>query len=410
MYKTMAEEEDCEGDEESLHRAVWKHMENQESLQLEQKGDPDNPEAQELKEIVEIQSESRPEPRQPDGLPSWDSQRFRFQRVMMPAPSGGGQIEMHMDRMTGQTVAVKRLPHHWVKDSPQAFREANRYALENPWLEMAVSARFSRPGPEYIPGVCSFQGAFRSAAGEALLVSEFLPDGDLFEIANRFGPPGPQRERQAWCMVRSLLGTVRALHSHDVAHGDISLENIMMRRRLAGHAKRQVQGEVVLVDFGATVVGNLSEATGIRGKASYQAPEMHSQQTYDARACDLFACGVVAYSLAVGSYPWNSTRPGECIAFEYAQKYGLEAFLQKRKVALGPDSVKVPVASMLSQEYQRMMLRLLDFDPDRRVMIEPLVLATVMQAAVPHVRGSGRRPKEKTYNHRQNHQVVMYER
>ena len=34
---------------------------------------------------------------------------------------------------------------------------------------------------------------------------------------------------------------------------------------------------------------------------------------YDARAADLFACGVVGYVLATGTYPWQSTA-GDCKA------------------------------------------------------------------------------------------------
>jgi serine/threonine protein kinase len=336
-----------------------------------------------------------------DVLPPWDAQRYRFERVIMPAPQSGGQVELHLDRMTGQTVAVKRFPHVWLRDSPQAYNEAYPETLENPWQELEVSQSFGRPGAEHLAGVCFFHGAFRCANGDAVLASEYLPGGDLFELASNLGPPGPQRERQAWPMVMSLLDTVLALHKRGVAHGDVSLENIMLRRVPNSNAK-----QVVLVDFGMTVSGNLSKATGTRGKPSYQAPEMFLQECYDARSADLFACGVVAYALAVGSYPWNSTRPGRCFAFDYAQKFGLEAFLQRRKISTGDNSnIKVPVGTILSSEYTRVMLRLLDFNPSRRQVLVPN-LSTLLQVPAPHGRRCGRRPHEKPAAHHRPSQVM----
>jgi serine/threonine protein kinase len=152
------------------------------------------------------------------------------------------------------------------------------------------------------------------------------------------------------------------LHERGVAHGDISLENAMLRR-----CRRTGRTEVALVDFGATVVGNTSEAVDRRGKPSYQAPEMHRQASYDARLADLFSCGVVAYGLAVGNYPWKSTKPGVSTAFELAYKYGVGAFLERRKVPVAEgSSVRLPLASLLSRRYLCLLTTLLDMEPCNR--------------------------------------------
>ena len=56
------------------------------------------------------------------------------------------------------------------------------------------------------------------------------------------------------------------------------------------------------------LIKTFASVPGHRGKPSYMAPEMFSQRSYDARAADVFSCGVCAYALAMGSYPWSSTR------------------------------------------------------------------------------------------------------
>jgi len=96
----------------------------------------------------------------------------------------------------------------------------------------------------------------------------------------------------------------------------------------------------------------------------YQAPETVGQDSvFDARAADLFACGVVGYILAIGNYPWETTA-GTCKAFSYVQKHGLARFFEKRTVLVG--SSKVPVSQILSPGFRAVLLSLLDLDPQKR--------------------------------------------
>lgn len=288
-------------------------------------------------------------------LPPFDEQRYQFWRLLNPAVRSGGQIELYLDRLTGATVAAKRVPARRL----QAFSSTNLEDLENPWQEMAVATDLGRPGRGRVPGVCACHGAFRSTSGDAMLVSDYLPGGDLFDVASDLGEPGPWREQQAWPLIRSLLEAIMTIHSRGVAHGDVSLENMLRQRGCSM--------SIALVDFGMAVTGDLTKVIGVRGKPSYQAPEMHTERVYDARCADLFACGVAAYALAIGSYPWSSTRPGSCLAFGYAQKHGIEAFFQRRKVSVG--GVRRPLSCFLSVRYKQLLLTLLSLEPLRRLEV-----------------------------------------
>mmetsp|Transcript_108526 Transcript_108526/g.215506 ORF Transcript_108526/g.215506 Transcript_108526/m.215506 type:complete len:409 (+) Transcript_108526:61-1287(+) len=285
-------------------------------------------------------------------LPLFDEQRYQFSRLLNHAVRSGGQIELYLDTLTDTPVAVKRVPALRLK----AFPTPNAEDLEDPWQEMAATTYLGGSGPGRVPGVCACHGAFRSTSGDSMLVSDYLLGGDLFDVASTLGEPGPGREQQAWPMIRSLLEAVLTIHSRGVAHGDISLENIMRQRGCSM--------TTALVDFGMAVTGDLTRTTGVRGKPSYQAPEMHTQHFYDARCADLFACGVVAFSLATGSYPWTSTRPGSCLCFGYALRHGIEAFLQRRKISVG--GVRKPVSCCLSVTYRQLLLTLLSSEPLKR--------------------------------------------
>ncbi|CAJ1454015.1 unnamed protein product [Effrenium voratum] len=225
-------------------------------------------------EDFQTASEESPAPSQwlapaldPGGLlPPWNAQRFRFWKVHMMAARSGGQVELHLDLMTGGTVAVKHVPRSRLRESPQAYQEAWPGEVENPWKEIEILSRFGL-GPDQLPGVCRSFGSFRTECGDGMLVCEYLPGGDLFDIAAKLGEPGPEREQQIYPIFYSLVQAVRALHLRGIAHGDLSLENALVRG-----------SQVVLIDFAMAVTDHVDHATGHRGKPSYMAPEMFSQR------------------------------------------------------------------------------------------------------------------------------------
>lgn len=293
----------------------------------------------------------------PTDLQPFDSNRFQFQSVLMENLRGGSRIELYLDADTGMIVACKRIPSRWLRESSQAFLSGSAEA-ENPWQELGLTQRLGSPQLGLVQqGVIACHGAFSDVSGDAMLVMEFLSGGDLFALVGSMGPPGPAREAKAWPLVRSLLMAVLSLHGHGVAHGDVSCENALLRGP---------NSQVVLIDFEFALDKNLERAVGSRGKPSYQAPEMHSQLPYDARAADLFACGVTAFCLAVGNYPWASTRPGKCSAFSYLMSHGVQAFLDKKLIRLADGTRGPPVRDLLSPEYMELLSILLNPAPSRR--------------------------------------------
>merc|ERR1719330_505265 len=97
----------------------------------------------------------------------------------------------------------------------------------------------------------------------------------------------------------------------------------------------------------------------VRGKASYQAPEVHDDKEYDGFLSDAFAVGVTIYATLMKDYPWLSTRPGGCKCFEFYRKYGLRAYLSKRKVR----GTNLPIAHYMSEEVIQLLEGLTAIDP-----------------------------------------------
>jgi len=130
------------------------------------------------------------------------------------------------------------------------------------------------------------------------------PGGELFQRiaaapSQRFG------EAQAKFFWAQILGGVAYLHSQNMAHRDLKLENALLMD--AGPRPR-----VAICDFGYTKSTQLHSAfhTANVGTPSYIAPELlllGLDQAYDGKAVDVWAAGVVLYVMLVGGYPF-----GEC--------------------------------------------------------------------------------------------------
>lgn len=80
-----------------------------------------------------------------------------------------------------------------------------------------------------------------------------------------------------------------------LVHRDISAPNIMITP----------DGTAKIVDFGVATTATASDVTSVKGKLSNLAPEQLRGEAVDARA-DLFATGILLYSLTVGRHPFRA--------------------------------------------------------------------------------------------------------
>ena len=127
---------------------------------------------------------------------------------------------------------------------------------------------------------------------EIHLLLEYLPHGDLYK---RLKVLRRLPEREALEIVNKLIQTLEYLHSMDVVHRDIKLENIVMTSK--------ANTEFKLIDFGLACDFNLGLLQGC-GTPGWVAPEILRGSLYGCKA-DMFSVGVLLFTMLSGKMPFN---------------------------------------------------------------------------------------------------------
>jgi len=190
------------------------------------------------------------------------------------------------------------------------------------------------------------------------MVTELASQGDLLAWSTACKEaPGVARESLVLPLARQIMDAVRQLHDLDIAHGGISLDTMLVSHQAVDGGLR-----IHFDDFG---VSSSRYTSSRQGKPSYLAPEVHETEAHDGFRSDAFAVGVVVYSLLAAMYPWHSTHPGGCKAFEFFQRHGFRDFIARRKCFQQSRTL----AQCMSESVMWMLEGLLSVNPSTRLTL-----------------------------------------
>ncbi|HPF60604.1 MAG TPA: serine/threonine-protein kinase [Gemmatimonadales bacterium] len=140
------------------------------------------------------------------------------------------------------------------------------------------------------------------AAHDPPLIVMALVDGETAaaRLARRGALPAAEVER----ILREIAWALGYAHAAGVVHRDLTLANILLERET---------GRALLADFGLAVAREAPDGSPVFGTPGYLAPELIRGELADARS-DLYALGVVGYTLLAGRPPFRGDSTGEVLA------------------------------------------------------------------------------------------------
>ena len=221
------------------------------------------------------------------GIPEDTDAGRRFVRRQSLGAGSGGTVSRAYDLELGIEVALKRIRLEGVYDTAARSRRFDEVSTE-----VAAAARVEHPG------VARIHGLLTDTNGDLLLVEELIDGPTLRAVMS-----APLKRHDALGLLSRISFALAAIHSAGIVHRDIKPDNIVLR---GGNSP-------VIVDFGIAVTGQHRRGFVSKGTKGYAAPEQQQHRPITEKA-DLYALGVVAHELLLGTLPPPETRPLAAIA------------------------------------------------------------------------------------------------
>jgi len=162
------------------------------------------------------------------------------------------------------------------------------------------------------PSIVHLKAFGTDTNSRALLVMNYCPGGDLFELASN------QKDVLTAPLIRrifsELVSAARYLHQKYIVHRDIKLENVLLNIPIQVHTdvsnwQTLDRAVVTLTDLGLSRrIPQPPESPLLEtrcGSEDYAAPEILMGQPYDGRQTDAWALGVLLYALMEGRLPFD---------------------------------------------------------------------------------------------------------
>jgi len=290
----------------------------------------------------------------PREVAEWEPIRFKMIRKIQDATRNRGQVHLMRDSIDESLIAVKQMPNRWVRTCHSEFVIEHPAETEMPWQDIGTIRFLNRLGYDF---ACDLLGVFRDDV-HTYVATSFASEGDLFSWCEAGVLPGRERESVVQPLARQIFRAIQQLHDFNIVHRDLSMENILLSK-MDDNSLR-----VRIIDFSMASTARTFRNC-VRGKASYQAPELHADLEYDAYLSDTFSLGVTLYAVLMKDYPWLSTRPGGCKCFEYVRKRGLRSYLSKRKLR----NSTARVSEFMSEPLVQLLEGLLALEPAERLTL-----------------------------------------
>jgi len=230
-----------------------------------------------------------------------------------------GKVKLAKHKLTNVKVAIKILSRNFIR-SKKMTRTIRR--------EIKILRLFRHPNIIRLFEVVK-------SPSTILLVTEYIPKGDLYTLLER---RGRLSEAEARNYFQQIIAALQYIHKHNVAHRDIKPENLLLDE----------DQNLKLVDFGLSNLMREGEfLTTSCGSPNYAAPEVISGSKYCGTEVDIWSTGVLLFALVSGRLPFDDN----CIPLLF------------KKIRNGHYSMH----HSFSKELKDLVARMLDTNPVTRI-------------------------------------------
>ena len=213
-------------------------------------------------------------------------------KILSKLGSGSfGNVFLAQNKYTKEKVALKQI------------KKANKDLLSDGKIRDEIDILKNLDHPDIVRIIENF-----NTKDSYVLVTEYCEGGELYDqVRNQLS------ETQIAVIFKQLLSGLAYLHSHNIVHRDLKLENILIHEIEKSKTTGEDLFNIKIIDFGtARIFGNKKKPQSIVGSSYYIAPEV-LRQRYN-KECDLWSVGVILYMFIVGHAPFDGCDDEEITA------------------------------------------------------------------------------------------------
>jgi eukaryotic-like serine/threonine-protein kinase len=206
----------------------------------------------------------------------------RYELLNELGAGGMGKVFRAHDRLTGQTIALKRV----LQGGDDAHHTSSAPTEDNE-LRLALAQEFRVLASLRHPHIVSVLDYGFDAERVPFFTMELLENAQPIDTATEAAP----LDDKIVLLVQMLQALVY-LHRRGVLHRDLKPNNVLVSN-----------GAIKLVDFGLALFEDTADTT--LGTLPYMPPELLYGKRADERA-DLWGVGLIAYEIMTGAHPFES--------------------------------------------------------------------------------------------------------
>ncbi|KAI3337179.1 Pkinase-domain-containing protein [Xylariaceae sp. AK1471] len=246
---------------------------------------------------------------------------------------------------------IVRISHKKVENGEKLFavKEFRRRPEESEKkYSKRLTAEFCISSSLRHPNVIHTLDLLKDQKGDYCEVMEYCSGGDLYTLVLT---AGKLEVLEADCYFKQMMRGVEYMHEMGVAHRDLKPENLLLT----------CHGALKITDFGNGECFRMAweksphMVSGLCGSAPYIAPEEYIDKEFDARAVDVWACGVIYMAMRTGRHLWRVAKKDED---EFYERY-----LAGRRDEEGYG----PIESLHRARCRNVIYSILDPNPSRRI-------------------------------------------
>lgn len=186
-----------------------------------------------------------------------------------------------------------------------------------------------------------------------VIFMEYAPYGDFFNLILDYAF---NDEKLIRTYFHQLIEGLKYLHSKNVAHLDLKLENILLGKDF----------NLKIADFDLSQNIN-DERLGSNGTANYRAPEIIGGTCKDYRAADIYSAGVCLYTLMTGAFPFMEQEQRKKI-----QLFRYDTYVENNEEFWRENEALLAGRVNFSQSFKDLINNMLALNPSERFTIEQI--------------------------------------